>query len=276
VRGKRYIPLIFVLAAIVWAASPARAQDEGISLGELARSVRKAKQAPDKTVIDNDNFTQVMDDAEKNRKSASLTFSFDSTGRDFQVSTPDVTCSLSFSAKASALLTDPALSRELPSAELAKLAGPASIHGDSLEVSISNGTGWNVREITVGLTILRHSDDATAAMAAPAKLMPASGTTMIELNPEPVEKHSDVTVLYHLKGSAAPYGTTVFRGTMAAELAPDEDWHWAIVQAKGVPPVPVPQLPELPTTSAPPTTPETPANTGPVAGPPLPALAVPR
>src|SRR5437660_1721213 len=50
------------------------------------------------------------------------------------------------------------------------------------------------------------------------------------------EKHSDVTILYHLKGAAAPFKTTVFKETLGATLGSDQDWHWAIVQAKGIPP----------------------------------------
>src|SRR2546428_712693 len=46
----------------------------------------------------------------------------------------------------------------------------------------------------------------------------------------------DVTWLYHLKAAAAPFKTTVLKETLGATLGSDQDWHWAIVQAKGVPP----------------------------------------
>ncbi len=49
------------------------------------------------------------------------------------------------------------------------------------------------------------------------------------------EKQPDSTVLYHLKGSAAPSSTTVFHETLGTTLGQDQEWHWAIVQAKGVP-----------------------------------------
>ena len=108
---------------------------------------------------------------------------------------------------------------------MAKLDGPATISGDTLQIAVHNGTSWSVREITVGLTVLRTSD------ARSARLIPASETT--SLLPE---KHPDVTVLYHLKGSAPPSATTVFHETLGTPLGHDQEWHWAIVQAKGVPP----------------------------------------
>src|SRR5207245_3719965 len=46
--------------------------------------------------------------------------------------------------------------------ESCKLDGPASIEGDTLQLSVYNGTAWNVKEITVGLTILRRSERQTA------------------------------------------------------------------------------------------------------------------
>jgi hypothetical protein len=52
------------------------------------------------------------------------------------------------------------------------------------------------------------------------------------------EKNADVTTLYHLKAESLPSSTTVFKGTLTAALGPDEEWHWAIVQARGIPPRP--------------------------------------
>jgi hypothetical protein len=79
----------------------------------------------------------------------------------------------------------------------------------------------------VGLTVLRSQE----AHSGSVRLIPASETT--SLLPE---KHPDVTVLYHLKGSAPPSATTVFHETLGTPLGSDQEWHWAIVQAKGVPP----------------------------------------
>jgi hypothetical protein len=60
--------------------------------------------------------------------------------------------------------------------------------------------------------------------------MPAAQTTTLLS-----EKHPDSTVLYHLKGSAAPSSTTVFHENLGVAPGQDQEWHWAIVQAKGVP-----------------------------------------
>ncbi len=97
-----------------------------------------------------------------------------------------------------------------------------------LQVSVHNGTSWNIKEITVGLTILRDSG-TDSARSGSARLIPASETTTLLS-----EKRPDVTVLYHLKGSAAPASTTVFHETLSSAPTHDQEWHWAIVQAKGV------------------------------------------
>jgi hypothetical protein len=238
---------LILLAAVIAPVRLSAQSDGEMSLGEVARAARRSRQAPAKTVIDNDNFSQALDDVASHRPSSGFLFSFDAIGKAFQVSSPDVTCSLSFNANASSLLTDPNAARELPANELANLQGPADIQGDALEISIFNNTGWALREITVGLTILRHGENsADARFASPARLVPASANETVEIPADVPQKRPDVTVLYHLKGAAAPYGNTKFRGTMAAPLAPDEDWHWAIVQAKGVPPVAAPEIPAIP------------------------------
>ena len=57
----------------------------------------------------------------------------------------------------------------------------------------------------MGLTIVR-ADEPTAEDYGTAKLLPAvAGDTV------PADKRSDVTLLLHLKASAAPLATTVFR-----------------------------------------------------------------
>jgi hypothetical protein len=240
-KPKFLLPLVWLLLGLALPLC-VFAQSDGneVSLGDLARSLRKQKEAPKQTVIDNDNFAQFMDEVESRKlKPGSLLFSFDPLGKDFKVSSPDVTCSLSFSGENTSLLSDPYIAQDLPDSELAKLDGPAVINGDTLQVSVFNGTAWNLKEITIGLTILRRPEVDTAYYGS-AKLLPAV------VGPSPVvpEKRSDLTVLYHLKGTAAPLATTVFTETLGAVLGPDQDWHWAIVHAKGVPPPPVP--PELP------------------------------
>jgi hypothetical protein len=228
---KHFLAAILVLLGLLLPAClAAQSDDDDISLGDFARSLRKGRGLPDRTVIDNDNLFQIMDEVESRRLSGSLLFSFDGLGKSFQVSSPDVTCSLSFSAQAASLVSDQLVPRDLPDSELSKLEGPAVINGDRLEVSIFNGTDWSLTEITVGLTILRHTD-ANGAYYGSAKLVPAPAGTAA-----PGEKPSDITVLYHLKGTAAPFTMTVFRESLSTALSVSQDWHWAIVQAKGLPP----------------------------------------
>jgi hypothetical protein len=238
------LPLALVVLSVF---SPVRsmAQSDGgePSLGELARQYRKAKAAPqpvaqpEHTVIDNDNLHQVMDEVQDRKLDGKLLFSIDSEAKKFKVSSPDVTCDLSFSGSATALLSDPYTPQELPEGDLAKLDGPATITGDTLQLSVHNGSTWNIKEITVGLTIVRSSE-ASAARQGGARLIPASETTTLLS-----EKRPDSTVLYHLKGSAAPSSTTVFYETLGSPPGQDQEWHWAIVQAKGIPAPKVPPTP---------------------------------
>jgi hypothetical protein len=227
--------LLAFLAMMLPVCAVAQA-DGGVSLGDLARSLRQSKTpkepaAPD--VIDNDNLSQVIDDVEHFRQNGKPIFSFDGAGRNFRMSSPDGTCSLSFNANATALVSTPYVSQELPQSELAKLDGPANIHGDALEVSVYNASAWSVREITVGLTIVRHPD-TSAANYGTAKLLPAVAGDVV-----PAEKRPDSTLLLHLKGSTAPFATSVYREKLDAALDDGQEWHWAIVEAKGIPPTTV-------------------------------------
>jgi len=206
-----------------------------IPLGDVARSMRKTPEAPTpKTVIDNDNFSKVMEEAEAHHgAAATMMFSFDADAKTFRVSpTPDVTCSLSFNAQATALISDPYVSRDMPLDEVAKLAGPATIEGDHLQVSVFNGSAWRLDEITVGLTIVRKAATA-AGYYGTAKLVPAASET-VELS----QKAPDATTLYRMRAAAAPAVVTIFKADLNAPLGPNEEWHWAIVQAKGIPPRP--------------------------------------
>jgi|ERR1700683_2059910 len=258
VRGSPEFPLrvlpsnrtrlaLLVSGLLILAVSPyvcAQEDANDAPLGDVARSLRK-KPAPSEAVIDNDNLSQLMDDAEaKHAAGTSLVFSLDPAGRNFQVSSPDVTCSLSFSAKTSVLVTDPILLDELPRSELAKLDGPATIDGDSLQVSMHNGTSWELREVVIGLTIIRRPDpSAAASYYGLARIVPAVAGNSSHEVPDSFQKQPDVTVLLRVKGSAAPATTALFRTQLNFALFPDQEWHWAIVKAKGIPP------PTLPDTS---------------------------
>jgi hypothetical protein len=221
---------VLLLGILLPTCSLAQSDGSEPSLGDLARSLRKGKPVVEHPVIDNENLHQVMDEVQKSKLKGSLLFSFDGAAKKFQVSSPDVTCDLSFSGSATALLSDAYAPQDLPEGELAKLDGPATINGDTLQVAVHNGTSWNIKEITVGLTILRDSEANTAHNGS-ARLVPASETTTLLS-----EKRPDVTVLYHLKGSAAPSTTTVFHETLGTTVGHDQEWHWAIVQAKGIAP----------------------------------------
>jgi len=235
IRLKFVLPalgLLMVLTPLI------AAQEDGgdTPLGDVARSLRK-RPTTQQEVIDNDNFSKVMDDAEGRRASgASLLFSLDPRGKSFHVSTPDVTCSLSFSANASSLIADPLVLDELPRSELMKLDGPATIDGDTLQVSVHNGTQWDLREVVLGLTIVRPRDVEASSYYGSARIVPAVAGGTGPQAEDATAKRPDTTVLLRIKGSAAPSTTAIFRTPLNFALFPDQEWHWAIVRAKGIPP----------------------------------------
>mgnify|MGYP001306988561 CR=1 FL=1 len=206
-------------------------------LGDVARSLRK-KPASSEAVIDNDNLSKVVDDAASRRVAGtSVVFSLDPGGKSFHVSSPDVTCSLSFSAKTTALLADPVVLDELPRSELAKLDGPATIDGDSLQVSMHNGTSWDLREIVIGLTIVRSPQPGESrSQPGQPRIFPAAAGDAAQSTADPYQKQPDMTMLLRVKGSAAPSATATFRTPLNFALFPDQEWHWAIVRAKGIAP----------------------------------------
>jgi hypothetical protein len=222
-----------LVAAAVWfgCALPASAQSssQGPPLGDVARALRAQKKA-DLPVITNDNFShlpQLLRETEQRALAAGLV----AAPLPVKPSAPEITCSLAFSAQAASQTTAASSApQDLPAGALAKLDGPAVISGTTLQLSIYNGSSWDVREITVGLTIVRHAAQTVAANSP--RLMPASAGG----GPEPVLKKPDQTLLYHLKGSAAPLSTTAFKQTLDLSLGPYDEWHWAILQARGVPP----------------------------------------
>jgi hypothetical protein len=233
--GVLLVPLLCVLLCPMAAS----AQDDAPSLGDLARDVRKNKlqqpQPPNPALplIDNDNLAQVTDDAKKARpvKPDKTVFSIDPSGNTLKISSPDVTCSLSFNARASSLLIKPILIEDLPLTELLKIDGPGSIQDESLQLEVFNGTDWDIREITIGLTLERKPGE-NADVAARARVIPAAEG----LAPVSVERRSDVTLLYHLKAEAKPFSTTAFHENIGITPGADEDWRWSIVEAKGIRP----------------------------------------
>jgi hypothetical protein len=232
---SRLIAVLLFTAAIFTAAPMLRAQDQDEpSLGDLARSLRKKPIVPE-SVIDNDNLPKVMDDAETRRMNGEATvFSLAPAKKTFQISSPDVTCSLSYTAKsanADALLLD-----DLPREEMDKLQGPATIDGDTLQISVHNGSSWEVHEVVIGLTILRSpAPSSSASKFGNAKIIPAVASETQQPQ-DSLQKQPDVTLLLHVKGLAAPSATAVFRTALNFALFPDQDWHWAIIRAKGIAP----------------------------------------
>jgi hypothetical protein len=242
-----------------------RAQDEEVSLGDLARSVRKSKPVEAQKVIDNDNFAAAMDKAESARLNGKPVFSIDPSGKTFRMTSPDGTCSLSFDAKASALISTPYVASDLPRDEILKLEGPATIQDGVLQVSVHNRTGWELKEIVVGITVLHLA----ATELLPIALAAAENTT-------PAEKRPDSTVLYHLKGTGAPDATTMFSASLDENFGQVKDWHWAIVSARGVPPASpsTPAPPALQVTNSSPNDTFLPASTAPVSTS-VPSIAIP-
>ena len=211
-------------------APRARAQSD-VPLGDLARNLRKS-QAPPRTVIDNDNLSDVMEQGENRRwANSAARLSSERAAMEFvNPPSPDVTCALSFAAQRD-LLAPNLHPENLPDSEIGKLEGPASIVGDSLQLSIHNGSNWDLREITVGFTLV-HRQEPTYREMDGFRLLPAA------LNkPIAAEKGRETTFIYHLKGTAAPASTTLFQAPLNVTIAPDQEWHWAIIQARGVPPV---------------------------------------
>jgi hypothetical protein len=236
---KWLIPSLIALC-LLWPLV-ASAQDDQPSLGDLARNLRmnKAPQQIDVPVIDNENLAQATE-AAKNRRPKTgdnLVLSIDAVAKTITASSPDVTCNLSFNARVGAMLVKPVLLETLPLPELLKLDGPASIQDENFQLEVFNGTDWDLREITVGLTLERKPGE-NAESAARARVIPASQNSLAPT----VEKRSDVTLLYHLKAESKPFSTTTFKENIGITPGPDEDWRWSIVEAKGIRPQEV-QLP---------------------------------
>ena len=187
---------------------------------------RCARTPLSQNVIDDDNLPKMMEEAE-GRHAAGSALKFLKTGEDngFKVAAPDVTCSLSFSAGAKSLLSSAYAQMELPPAEVQKLEGPATIEGDALLVSVYNRTDWHLSEVAVALTVVSKTHKGSLSDDSP----PGS-----EVRPN---KKPDTTVIYRMRAAAPPSATTVFSAPPEPRFsAPDEEWHWAIVQARRYPP----------------------------------------
>src|SRR5437867_4178263 len=128
-----------LLPSFAWSQSTS---NEEPSLGDLARSLRKNKK-PSLPVITNDNFSQLpqlIKETEQKALAAGLAVARQQT--EAKRPEPAVTCNFSFTAggAAPASASGTLSTLDLPEAELAKLDGPAVISGDTLQVSVYNGT----------------------------------------------------------------------------------------------------------------------------------------
>ncbi len=224
------------LVAVISAPAILRAQeDQPPSLGEVAREARKAKTSDTSAstgqkVIDNDNFSAVLDEAEAARLTGKPVFSIDPSGSAFRMTSPDGTCSLSFDAKATALISSSFVSSDLPQDELPKLEGHALMHDDIVEISVHNGTPWELRELVIGITVLQRSLQIDASAAEPKMVSDPTWTG----------KLPDSTVIYHLRGSVSANSNGTLRAVLGADsnisISGNADWHWALVSARGIPP----------------------------------------
>lgn len=223
----RRFPHLAALLVILCAAAYLHAQDDDVSLGDLARALRSSRPPEQSRVIDNDNLDRIMDKAESERLDGQPVISITHTGALVAVSA-DGTCSLSFDGKTANRTAAAYISTDLPQSELVKLEGPAAIENGELLVSIHNATLWELKDIEVGVTV-------TQAQSSPAEYRFA---TLQSVPVVPYEKLPDATVLYHLRGSAAPNSTTTFRVSLedSIDLSAGKDWHWSIVGARGIPP----------------------------------------
>src|SRR5512143_1252229 len=90
----------------------AAGQEDETSLGDLARQLRQNK-APgsEAPIIDNENLARATEDARNRRPQDHDKFvlSIDQASGKIKASSPDVSCSLSFNARAGALLVKPVL-----------------------------------------------------------------------------------------------------------------------------------------------------------------------
>ncbi len=229
---RLWIALAALAAALFPVAVLAQDDPNEIPLGDVARNLRKNAQAQPQTqavrpVIDDDNLTQVMDQADNQAGSGStLRYIMSGGSKGFLLSAPDVTCSLAFTGNVKSLLASTQYSQmDLPADQLPKLEGPATIEGDTLTITLFNATTWHVSEIAVALTVVRRNADAGSLSGQDAMLQ--------QVRPE---KKQDTTVIYKMRAAAPPWMRAAFSAALNVDLAPGDEWHWAIVQARGYPP----------------------------------------
>jgi hypothetical protein len=217
-------------------ASDANGYSDDTPLGDVARNLRKKTPPSSQGVIDDDNLTQVMSQAESRHDAgAGLTFLMTGESKEFRVAAPDVTCSLAFTANVKTLLSNQYSQMALPPDDVLKLDASATIEGDALIVSVLNRTDWHVSEVTVALTVVKKSAGGAAGPDAVGDVAESIQSQVLQSQVRP-ERKPDSTVIYRMRAAASPTTTTAFSAPLNLKLAADEEWHWAIVQARGYPP----------------------------------------
>ena len=242
--GIRLLLVVFLLAPLGAIRATAQDDPDQMPLGDVARNLRR-KTPPAKPVIDDDNLPEVMQEADSHhRVDPGLRFLMSGDSRGFQVSAPDVTCSLAFTANVKTLLSSQYGQMDLPPGEMAKIEGKAVVEGDALSVPVFNGTQWHLSELAVAFTVIRKARTGVVPLSQdgarsnsvdsePPLTREMEADAFQQVRPE---KRPDVTVIYRMRAAALPWSNAVFSAPLNLELDPGEEWHWAIVQAKGYPP----------------------------------------
>jgi hypothetical protein len=118
------------------------------------------------------------------------------------------------------------------------------VEGDALTVPVFNGTQWHLSELAVALTVVRKARTGVVPWnqeMASSSSADGTGPLTREIGADAFqrvrpEKRPDVTMIYRMRAAALPWSNAVFSAPLNVELDPGEEWHWAIVQAKGYPP----------------------------------------
>lgn len=242
--GIRLLLLIALLAPLGAIRAAAQDDPDQMPLGDVARNLRK-KAPPTKPVIDDDNLPQVMQQADSHDESGpGFRFLMSRDSQGFRVSAPDVTCSLAFTANVKSLLSGQYDQMDLPPTEMAKIEGKAVVEGDALTVPVFNGTQWHLSELAIAFTVVKKArtgvvpwnQEGTSSASGDVTPLFAREIGADAFQQVRPEKRPDVAVIYRMRASALPWSNAVFSAPLKLELDPSEEWHWAIVQAKGYPP----------------------------------------
>jgi hypothetical protein len=242
--GIRLLLMVVLLAPLAAIRATAQDDPDQMPLGNVARTLRK-KSAPAKPVIDDDNLPQVMQQADSHHDAGSgLMFTMSGNSRGFRVAVPDATCSLAFTANVKSPFSSQYDQMDLPPVEMAKIEGKAVVEGDALTVPVFNGTQWHLSELAVAFTVVKKArtgvvpwnQDGATSTSADSTLPLTRELVADAFQQVRPEKRPDVTMIYRMRAAALPWSNAVFSAPLNRELDPGEEWHWAIVQAKGYPP----------------------------------------